>query len=285
MNANASAIEISNIEIREIAGQKELRAVEELQKEVWGIPDIEVVPLSQLAAAKAAGGSLLGAFDGEDLAGFAYGFPGFEHGQAAHHSHMLAVKPEYRDYNLGAKLKLAQREFVLRQGIKIMSWTFDPLQSRNAYFNFNKLGVISDRYFINFYGEDAASFLHQNGTDRLWVTWHLASRRVAERIEKKSSPPQFERIENLVEIGENAAPLIGNFGKALSQGAQIAIEIPADINALESQSVELAFEWRKATRKAFTEAIAAGFIVENFYRDSRGGKYLLIRGKDFESID
>lgn len=267
------------IVIRKIT-TNEIHAVEELQKEVWGIPDLDVVPTTQLVAAQAAGGVLLGAFDGKILVGFVYGFVSYEHGKAAHHSHMLAVKPVYRNYNLGAKLKLAQREYVLKQGITVMSWTFDPLQSPNAYFNFNKLGVISDRYFINFYGADAASFLHQNGTDRLWVTWHLTGRFVAEQLEKKGSPPEFEKIKSLVEIGTNDAPRIGGFGEALAQ-AQTVIEIPLDINAIELQNIELAFEWRKATRKAFIEAIAAGFVVENFYRSSLGGKYLLSRGKEF----
>ena len=173
MNANASATEISDIQIREIKEQKELRAVENLQKEVWRIPELDVVPLTQMVAAVAAGGILLGAFNGEILAGFAYGFIGNEGGQMTHHSHMLGVKSEYRNFDLGRKLKFAQREKVLEQRIKLMTWTFDPLQSLNAYFNFNKLGVFSNRYFVNFYGEEAASFLHRTGTDRLWVTWDL----------------------------------------------------------------------------------------------------------------
>src|SRR5882724_5846852 len=177
----AAAPEISNIRIREINGTAEMRAVEELQKEVWGIPDLDVVPLSHLVAVKAAGGVLLGAFVRETLVGFVYGFVSHEHGTVAHHSHMLAVKPPYRNCNLGYKLKLAQRERVLAQDITVMTWTFDPLQSLNAHFNFNKLGVIADRYFINFYGADAASFLHRNGTDRLWVTWLLTSRRASGR--------------------------------------------------------------------------------------------------------
>lgn len=272
----------ADIIIRDARGQNELRAVEKLQKEVWKIPDLEVVPATQLVAAQAAGGVLLGAFEGENLVGFVYGFPGFERGQTTHHSHMLAVKPECRSLNLGQKLKLAQRGRVLAQGIETMTWTFDPLQSLNAYFNFNKLGVISDRYLINFYGADAASFLHRNGTDRLWVTWRLSSRRVAARLEKTFSPPEFEKVETLVELGEDSAPRYYDSSEKLSR-EQIAIEIPADINALEQKSDESAFKWREATRKAFTASFAAGFAVENFYRWARGerqtGTYLLSRKK------
>ncbi len=277
----------TSIIIRDIDAGAEMRTVEELQKEVWGIPDLDVVPLSHLVAAKTAGGVLLGAFDRENLVGFVYGFVGYEHGRAAHHSHMLAVKPDYRSFNLGHRLKLAQRERVLAQGINLMSWTFDPLQSLNAYFNFNKLGVVSDCYFINFYGEDAASFLHRNGTDRLWVTWLLTSRRVGDRLDKMISAPEFGKAKPLVELGEDNAPRCYDLDEGLSR-EQIAIEIPADINVLERQSGELAFKWREATRRAFTEAIAAGYLVEDFYRRSRGerqlGIYLLSRGKSLDDF-
>lgn len=277
----------TSIIIRDIVAGAEMRAVEELQKEVWGIADLDVVPLTQLIAAQAAGGVLLGAFDGEILAGFVYGFPGYERGRATHHSHMLAVKPAYRNFELGRKLKLAQRQRVLSQGIETMTWTFDPLQSLNAHFNFGKLGVVSDCYFVNFYGEDAASFLHRNGTDRLWVTWRLSSRRVNERLAKTVSAPEFGKAKPLVELGEDNAPRRCDLEEGLS-GEQIAIEIPADINALEQQNKELAARWREATRRAFTEAIAAGYLVEDFYRLNRGerrlGTYLLSRGKGLDDF-
>src|SRR6476619_3928254 len=119
----------AEIVIRDIRGQPEMRAAEELQKEVWGFSDIDVVPLTQLVAAKAAGGIVVGAFDREVLVGFAYGFVGYEDGNVTHHSHMLAVKPAYRGANVGYLLKLAQRRTALEQGIDRMTWTFDPLQS------------------------------------------------------------------------------------------------------------------------------------------------------------
>ena len=269
-----TAAEKSDIVIRDVSGQAEIRAVEELQKEVWGISDLDVVPTTQLVAAQAAGGVLLGAFDGETLIGFAYGFPGYEHGLATHHSHMLAVEPSYRNYHLGQKLKLAQRTRVLAQGINVMTWTFDPLQSANAHFNFNKLGVISDRYFINFYGEEAASFLHRNGTDRLWVTWLLSSRRVSELIGgTNNTAPEFDDAFPLVQIEKDDSPRLNNSANGLS-GESVLIEIPADIGELERHSFELAAEWRKATRAAFTKAFSSGYVVENFYRRSRDGRQI-----------
>jgi predicted GNAT superfamily acetyltransferase len=238
--------------------------------------------LTHLVAAKEAGGTLIGAFDDEVLVGFVYGFPSFEFGKHAHHSHMLAVKTEYRNLDLGRRLKLAQREHVLAQGIELMTWTFDPLQSLNAHFNFNKLGVISDRYFINFYGADAASFLHHSGTDRLWVDWLLTSRRASERLERTVSALELEKVIPLVQLGKDDSPRRNDLNEGLSH-AQALIEIPADINALERRSGELAMNWRESTRWAFTEAIAAGYLVTDFYRQSRGeqrqGTYLLSQGK------
>ena len=250
------ATKTSDVLIREIESFAELRAVEELQKEVWGIPDLDVVPATHLIAAKAAGGVLLGAFDRDVLAGFVYGFGALEDGKVAHHSHMLAVKNAYRNFNLGYKLKLAQREAVLAKGVDVITWTFDPLQSLNAHFNFTKLGVISDRYVIDFYGEEATSFLHQTGTDRLWVKWLLSSARVVNRL-NATHPEQEKPADKLL------------------------IEIPGDINAVQQQSPALAREWRQRTQRAFTEAISAGYTVVDFYREARGedklGIYILGR--------
>ena len=161
----------------------EYHAVEDLQKEAWGFNDLDIVPAATLVATQWAGGMVLGAFDGNLMIGFAYGFPAYEDGRASMHSHMLAVKPEYRNAQAGFNLKLAQRDFVLSKGLDEITWTFDPLQSLNAHLNFAKLGVISKRYIVNFYGESTSSPLHQGfGTDRLWVRWLLESDRVKRRI-------------------------------------------------------------------------------------------------------
>ena len=246
----SSATETSNISIRSVETFAELRAVEELQKEVWGVPDLDVVPLTHLIATQTAGGVLLGAFDRQMIVGFVYGFVALENGEIAHHSHMLAVKTAYRNFNLGYKLKLAQREAVLAQGINLITWTFDPLQSLNAHFNFTKLGVISDRYVINFYGEEAASFLHQTGTDRFWVKWWLTSERVVQRL--KTTKPVLDDPSD-----------------------KLFIEIPADINTLQQENPALALEWRERTREAFSNAIDNGYTVRDFYRDGENGIYIL----------
>lgn len=258
------------ISIRTITSIAEMHEVEDLQREVWQVPDVEVVPNSQLIAAVKAGGVLLGAFDGEKMVGFAYGFVSFEKGQMAHHSHMLAVLPEYRNHKLGEKLKRAQREFVLNQGIRLMSWTFDPLQSLNAYFNFNKLGVVSDTYFVDFYGNNAPSFLHQNSTDRLWVFWHLNEELVDLEID-------LENVKRLVQLEKDEIPQTFD----LTDEEYLAIEIPTNINKLQDENIELAAEWRTATRKAFVDSFGKGYTATEFYRMNRDGQdygvYLLTK--------
>jgi predicted GNAT superfamily acetyltransferase len=275
----SAAPEISDITIREINELAEMRAVEELQKETWGIPDLDVVPLTQLVAAKEAGGVLIGAFDGETLAGFVYGFPSLERGELAHHSHMLAVKPAYRNYDLGRRLKLAQREHVIAQGIGLISWTFDPLQSLNAHFNFGKLGVLADRYFVNFYGEDAPSFLHQTGTDRLWVSWLVSSERVKERMTGINYSAPSNLGLPLVQVEADDSSRRNDLDEGLAQDHAV-LEIPSNIDALPR---ETGLRWREDTRWAFTEALKAGYFVDGFVRETRDdkriGKYILSRKK------
>ncbi|HJX92703.1 MAG TPA: hypothetical protein VJ372_19565 [Pyrinomonadaceae bacterium] len=275
----------SEVTIRNIDDVAEMRAVEDLQKEVWGIPDLDVVPLTQLVAAREAGGSLIGAFAGPTLVGFVYGFPAFEHDQLAHHSHMLAVKPAYSKFDLGRRLKLAQREHAIAQEVRLMTWTFDPLQSLNAYLNFTKLGVVSNRYLPNFYGEDPSSFLHQTGTDRLWVSWFLRSDRVQKLATGVASEIDSAPGFPLVQVNADDSPRRNDLSSALA-GDQSSIEIPADINSLHQLKPETALCWRQDTRWAFTEAIKAGYVVAGFVRETREnqrlGKYLLTKGNVHE---
>jgi predicted GNAT superfamily acetyltransferase len=227
--------------IRDIELISEMREVESLQKEVWGCDDRDIVPLAILVATREIGAILVGAFDGSLLIGFAYSFVGREGERMVHHSHTLAVKPTYRNVNLGYKLKLAQRDRALAQGITRMTWTFDPLQSLNAHFNFAKLGVIADTYKTNFYGEATSSFLHQigNGTDRLWVTWPLDSSRVRERLQTRdqgrTSNLDLAAIACLVQVGPGNVPQRSQSSEVTGQKV-VSIEIPADINALQRES-------------------------------------------------
>jgi predicted GNAT superfamily acetyltransferase len=279
------------IVIRDIDLISEIQHVEELQKEVWGFSDRDIVPSDQLLIAKEVGGLLIGAFDGETLVGFAYALLSIDRDRLQFHSHLLAVKPDYRNLGLGYKLKLAQRERALARNITRMTWTFDPLQCMNAHFNFTKLGVISDRYKINCYGESTSSFLHQHGTDRLWVTWLLDSARVCRRLETgthaRSLPVGLDELAHLVELGGDNAPRCPETTKLLGQ-QHVLIEVPEDIGTLELRDSSLAIAWREATRRAFTAALNAGYLVEEFChlnRDNcRFGIYVLTLKREIENF-
>jgi predicted GNAT superfamily acetyltransferase len=268
--------ESSPIQIRPLHKISELKAVEELQQEIWGCSELEVLPSLALIPLLEIGGVLLGAYDAEDLIGFVLGFPGFEGGKPILHSDMLAVKPAYRSGGLGYRLKLAQREFALAHGVDKITWTFDPLQSANAHLNFGKLGVMADRYRIDYYGR-TSSALHRTGTDRLWVTWLLESERVRNRI-GGGSPPLLANIElpTLLKVDRDNEPRRSTLGET---HPTIAIEIPYDMNAIMAKDIDLATRWREATRAAFTETMAATYFVKDFSRVSgdpgQVGVYLL----------
>jgi len=280
-----------SVTIRDLQSVEELGQAEVVEQEVWGLVDRDVMPLALMIATKAAGSVWIGAFDGPKLAGFAFGFLGMEAGHLTLHSHMLAVRESYRDLNLGYKLKLAQRDRALAMRVSEITWTFDPLQSRNAHLNFGKLGVVSDIYKIDFYGPETSSILHQNGTDRLWVRWPLASRRVRDRLQGKEYRPEvldaFSRLQPLVQFNGDGKPLRNDLPAALAR-QRIAIQIPSDISAVEQKDPGLAREWREATRWAFTEALRAGFFVAEFARTVRGkqgpGNYLLEKGTVAEYV-
>lgn len=300
------------IEIREIHGVAELRQLQSLEKEVWNLDDIDVLPLTWAVASVESGAIWLGAFDDTKLAGFAFAFPGISNGSVIFHSHQLAVRPEYRDFDVGYKLKLAQRERVLavvlgdqapcdgrvaerrlssltQSRVSEISWTFDPLQSKNAHLNFFKLGVVSDNYKVDLYGPGTSSVLHRNGTDRLWVVWPISSRRVTERVGEKDGKrvgPNLRHeimdalsiVQPLILFSGDGRPVRADLETALRR-QRVAIEIPSDINSIEQRNPDLAKEWRIATRWAFTESLKAGFQVAEFCRTVRGqqgpGAYLL----------
>jgi predicted GNAT superfamily acetyltransferase len=171
-----------------------------------------------------------------------FGFPGILNGETIIHSDMLGISPAYRSHGLGYLLKRAQREAAMKLGVNRITWTFDPLQSRNAHLNFSKLGVIADRYYVDYYGV-TSSFLHRFGTDRLWVTWLLNSERVKARMEQTRAD-EVIRAEDIV------------------------IEIPCEITSNHEH-------WRVTTREAFTSAIEAGYIVEEFVVSGNIGRYVL----------
>ena len=268
--------------VRELDSIADLRRAIQLEQQVWGLSDADVTPLATAIAAQAAGAFWLGAFDKNDLIGIAYAFPSLHNRHAGFHSHLLAVRDPYGHHGVGYKLKLAQRERALAVGVAEITWTFDPLRSRNAHLNFAKLGVTSNKYIVDFYGPQTSSPLHANSTDRLWVLWKLGSRRVGERLQGKHTRAEvldtLSHLEPLVRFHGDGVPVLGDLPTALSR-QRIAIEIPADMDRIEHDDMPLARKWREATRAAFSAAVRSGFVVTEFCRSIRGqqgpGAYLL----------
>jgi predicted GNAT superfamily acetyltransferase len=268
--------------IRELESIADLRRALELEKQVWEIQDADVTPITNVIASRAAGAFWLGAFARAELVGMAYAFPSLHGGRAGFHSHLLAVKAAWRETGIGYRLKVVQRDHALALGVGEITWTFDPLRSRNAHLNFGRLGVISDRYIADFYGPQTSSPLHVNGTDRLWVTWKLNSKRVEQRLQGKEFRAEvldtLKHLDPLVRFQGDGQPVITDLDAALAR-QRIAIEIPGDVDQIERENLELAREWRAATRMAFTQALKSGFVVQEFCRSIRGqqgpGAYLL----------
>src|SRR5215213_477796 len=268
-----------SIQIQPIESMAQMKALEKLQQDVWGWDDLDTTPLMNFIIMKELGGTLIGAFDGERVIGFAFGFVGWDEGQALFHSHMLAVHPAYREHGIGLRLKLAQRTAAIEKGFEHITWTFDPLQSTNAHLNFHKLGVVASKYKVNFYGEQSSSPLHRCiGTDRLWVEWFLKSRRVVDRLEvRPEQETELGHFERLIQVGSDRLRPAGDL-----DGRPGVIEIPESIGLLQRENPAAALAWRHATRAAFVEAFAAGYVVDDFLRiDQNGyrvGGYLLVRG-------
>lgn len=240
-----------SIEVRKCQGLDEMRACVALQKEVWGFADIELVPLRMFVVADRIGGQVIGAFEGNDLLGFAFAIPGSRDGQLYLYSHMLAVRKPYRNTGLGRRLKLAQREDALSRGFDLMEWTFDPLEIKNSYFNLERLGAIARRYNVNQYGITSSPLQGGLPTDRLVAEWWLKSK----------------RVEHLLATGKNPEFTIAN-----------TIPVPTQIYEWKADPAtrNQALEVQEHNREEFQKAFAGGLAVLGYRRDPQGsGEFLL----------
>lgn len=274
---------MDDILIRPISDIDTLRTLEEVQQRVWGMPDRDVVPSHQLLAATAAGGVVLGAFaPGGVVIGFCYGFVGQRQGRLLLYSHMAGVVEEWRGRDVGFRLKRAQRQEALARGLDWMVWTFDPLQSSNAYFNLHRLGAAASRYYVNYYGEMPDELNRGVESDRLEADWFLRSPRVVRLMDSKArSEPAGESADP----AEAPVALAGS-GDALPQAAdpildlhtpEVRLGIPLDFTALRKADLALAGEWRAVSRRAFQTYIGRGYAAADFIRTSSLGYYVLRR--------
>ena len=242
-----------SVVIRNCSGIEELRACVALQKEVWNFSDADLVPLRMFVVAEKVGGQVMGAFDGSAMVGFALSVPGTRSGHVYLHSHMLAVRKDYRNGGLGRRLKLMQRDDALARGIQLIEWTFDPLEIKNAYLNIEKLGAIARRYTINQYGPTSSPLQGGLPSDRLIAEWWLKSKRVETLLATGRNPP-FQRK------GEIAVPALIYEWKAAPETRARAQQV------------------QEGNREQFLRSFSDGLAVLGYERDGEGnGKFLLGR--------
>lgn len=283
----------------------EMLAVETLQREVWQNNDLDVVPLHILITTAQNGGLVIGAYPrtpGElreeeselpgftrnpqtvELIGFVYGFPGLyftpDGARPKHCSHELAVRSDYRGHGLAFALKRAQWQMVRHQGLDLITWTYDPLLSQNAFLNISRLGAVSCTYKRNLYGEMRDGLNAGLPSDRFQVDWWINTQRVQHRLSRQARPPL-----NLSSVLSAGAPVInpaqaGDRGRHPAPSAEpfelhqdtgdgtpetvLLVEIPADFQSLRSDHPELALEWRWHTRRLFEDLFQQGYWVTDF---------------------
>ena len=228
------------VEIRACTTHFEFNDCVALQRAVWHFADLDIVTPDLLLLTAKTGGQVLSAFDRGRMIGFAYSVPALREKLVYLHSHMLAVLPEYQNRGIGRQLKLAQRDEALSRDIKLIEWTFDPLEIRNAHFNIARLGAIVRRYEPNLYGITSSPLHRGIPTDRLFAEWWLDSERVK--------------------------AVLG--GHHESREAERAISFP-------EPTPETALEIQAKLRKEFQESFAQGLVVTGFERGKGSGKYCL----------
>lgn len=264
--------------IRLLDTPEDMEVLEALQRIVWPGCETDVVPAHLLIAVNHNGGIVIGAFAGEELVGFVFGFPGFDMlpdgPHLKHCSHQMGVHPNWRDTGLGFTLKRAQWQMVRRQGLDRITWTYDPLLSRNANLNIAKLGAVCNTYRRSEYGDMRDGLNVGLPSDRLQVDWWVNTRRVEQRLSKQPRASvtfeQFSKAgiqplytthigsENLLHPPEHLPAL---------NGSLLMAEIPTDFMALKSVDFTLARDWRFFTREVLETAFSTGYLVTDFIFD------------------
>lgn len=231
----------------------------EMQRTVWKFPDAEVTPVRAFVITMHSGGFTYGAFEATgQLLGFSHALPAFDKNKRPFiYSHMAAVLPGLQNSGIGRQLKLAQYEHARRIGVWPVKWTFDPLLSRNANLNINKLGAVVRTYYVNYYGNFSTSEMWRGlDTDRLFVEWWVQSPQVSEALagKRRTDPPVA------------------------------AVEVPYDIELLKRDDMEVARAWQMRVRTGFQARLAEGLYCAGFEAGRAGGnsRYLFYQDEHIE---
>ena len=270
---------MSEYQIRDFDSLDDYHECVRFQESIWGGGFSERVPVAILKVSQLLGGVAAGAYDSSgDLAGFVYGMTGLRHGDVAHWSDMLAVRPELQGTGLGWRLKAYQREVLVERGVTTMYWTFDPLESRNAHLNLNKLGAVAGEYVQDMYGQTDSPLHRGIGTDRFVPRWDLTSEDVVKRMAGDGrasaalSEEGAERALGVVLDGPHPLPSEPVTGLSASR---IVVAVPESIQDIKADSLESAVLWRRATRTVFSHYLDRGFVARALFRREGWSDYLL----------
>ena len=281
---------MTDIQIRDLTTIDEFRQVVALEQAIWGYTDqgdLVTVPVFIFTVHR--GATLIGAFDATGrMVGFAYAVIGMKDGRPMQWSHMAGVLPEFRG-GLGYRLKLAQRERALAQGLDLIEWTFDPLQAMNAHFNFAKLGGVAEEYAANFYGESTSTLHRGTPTDRLVVSWKITEPHVIRRLEQ---PPGLRvgvgaRAHEVLEAPVvNTTRIDGTWREVTAihlalEDRRVWIEIPTSFTDMQQLEPGRALRWRLDLRQMFEHYFAKGYRAVDFVlqRENGFGRYLLAKAE------
>ena len=248
--ATPGALVLNGIRVRHCHGIEEFEACVRLERDVWKSADIDVVPIPLFVVASETGGQVLGAFQNENLIGFTMSLAGWRNRLPFLHSHMTAVSATHRDLGIGRQLKLFQRADSLARGISLIEWTFDPLITKNAYFNFMRLGAIARRYAPNAYGITTSPLHAALPTDRLVAEWHLRSPRVLRVLAGKRATPEFSK-------------------KA------VRICVPAELDEMKTENPAKAAQIQSEIRDQFTHWLAENYAATAVAPTPSGVDYIL----------
>lgn len=277
------AVGVAPIQVRALRTHDELVQCVDLQNDVWGAGFSERVSVGLLKVVQRIGGIAAGAFEEDGcLVGFVFGLTGVEQGRLVHWSDMLAVRERVRDHGIGRRLKEFQRDALQQLGVSRIYWTFDPLVSRNAHFNLNRLRARVVEYVPDMYGAETSSVLHRGvGTDRFVVAWDIdgAPHGNADDDATHGSVPDSD-APILNPIGDDGLPSLPDLAGA-TRYPMMRIAVPDSIERVQEQSIASASRWRASTRSAFLWAIAAGYRVTAFFRDEAlgCGYYVCLRDR------
>jgi predicted GNAT superfamily acetyltransferase len=259
---------MGDIVIRHLTNYDEFITVRQVQQACWGFSSGEGLYPPVLLTASQNGGLIVGAFDGDKMVGYLFGFLGLHEnrGPLKMCSQTMGVLAEYRGRGIAESLKWAQRDHALKLGLKLVTWTYDPLEGPNAFLNLHKLKAIARTYKRNIYGEHFGALNEGLPTDRFGVEWWV------------------EQVENIAEVSSvegTAITQVEGSGSTqrlvdyeLESDSEVArVEIPVSIQAIRKADLALAVDWRRKTREIFETYFERGYVAVDFDREERGGAH------------